>query len=120
MQRVALVVIESEESRSRNRAIPNQSADNAAASKCQLIRISEIELAALADSRRTQRQFPTTDSGSLHVDREEHIGIVQAVVIEEVGSSRQKVVGIQHPAFVRNGQTELVLFIAFARQRHEV
>ncbi len=41
-------------------------------------------------------------------------------MVEEVGGANEKVVGIQDPAFERDGQAELVLFIAFAGQRCEI
>src|SRR5260370_15923095 len=114
MQRVALVVVEQEISRRRNGASANQAADDAAAAESKLIGIGEIELGAVAEPWRAQCQLPAVDSRSLHVNREEDVGVIQAVVIEEVRRARQKIVGIEYPAFEGNGDAELVLFIPFA------
>src|SRR6266849_1594285 len=116
VQRVALVVVEVEISRRRHGASTNQTADDAATAKRQLIRIREIELGAIAEPWRAESQLPAIDSRAVYIDGEEDVGVIQTVVIEEVGGASQKVVGIQYPAFEGNGHTELVLFIAFAGQ----
>src|SRR6267378_5202160 len=114
MQRVALVVVEKEISRRRSRAWTDQAADDAAAAQSELIGIGEIELGAVAEPWRAQCQLPAIDSRALHVNSEEDVGVIQAVVIEEVRRARQKIVGIEHPSFEGNSDSELVLFIPFA------
>src|SRR6266446_1212515 len=114
MQRIALVMVEKGISRWRNGARTYQAADDAAAAQSELIGIGEIELGAVAEPWRAQCQFPAVDSCGLHVNREEDVGVIQTVVIEEVRRTRQKIVGIEHPAFEGNGDAELVLFIPFA------
>src|SRR5260370_10329875 len=120
MKRVALVVVEGEISWRRNRASADQAADDAAAAERQLIRIGEIELGAIAEPWRAERQLPAIDSRALYIDGEEDVGIIQTVVVEKVGAASQKVVGIQDPTFKGNGHAELVLFIAFAGQPCEI
>src|SRR4029077_2744032 len=120
VQRVALVEVEKEISRRRVRRSADECAVNAAAGKRRLIRVGEIELGAIAHTRGTKSQLPSIDSRALHVDREEDVGIVQAVVIEKVGGASQKVVGIQDPAFEWNSDSELMLFVTLTSQGHEI
>ena len=72
------------------------------------------------DARRTERQLPTIDSRALYINREEDVGVIQAVVVEEVAGASQKVIGVQDPAFEGNSDTELVFFIALACQWHKI
>src|SRR5260370_30594590 len=110
MPRIALVVVEKEISRWRNGAITDQTADDAAAAERQLIRVGEIELGAIAETWRAERQLPAIDSRGLHVNREEDVGVIQAVVVEEVSGASQKVICIQDPALEGNSDSELMLF----------
>jgi Zn-dependent alcohol dehydrogenase len=80
-----------------------------------LIGLGAVDLGAIAEARRAERQLPAIDSRGLHLDWEEYVGVTQAVVVEKVGGASQKVVGIQDPSFDGNGDAELVLFIALAR-----
>src|ERR1700676_464761 len=73
MQRVALVMVEQKKSRRRRGARTHQAADDAAEAKRELVGIGEIDLRAILDARRTQRQLPAVDSRALYIDREKHV-----------------------------------------------
>src|SRR3982074_3809857 len=120
MQRIALIVVEEEISRRRRGARADQTANDAAAAKRQLIRIREIDLGAVAEPGRAKRQLPAVDSRGLHVNRKEDVGVIQAVVVEEVGGASQKIIGIQDPAFEGNSGSELMFLVPLAMQRHEI
>src|SRR5258707_661694 len=120
MKRIALVMVEQEKARGRRGTRTDQAANDAAEPKSELIGIGEIDLRPVADPRGTQRQFPAIDSRALHIDREKHIRVVQAVVVEEVFRASQKVVGIERPALEGNGDAKLVLFVALPAQGYEI
>lgn len=108
---------EEEVSRRRAGARADQTAHDAAVAERQLIRVRQIELRAIAESRRAQREFPAIDARALNVHREENVGAIEAVVIEEIRGAIQEVIRVQDPSFHRNGHTELVLLIPLAWQR---
>src|SRR5712664_2111075 len=120
MKRIALVMIEQEKAWGRRSARTDQAANDAAEAKSELIGIGEIELRAVADPWRTQRQLPAIDSRTLYIDREKDVRAVQAIVVEEVFRASRKVVGIERPAFEGNGDAKLVLFVALPPQGHEI
>src|SRR5260370_42467258 len=70
MKRIALVMIEQEEARWRRSARTDESADNEAEPKSQLMRIIQIDLHPVANHGRTQRQLRPMDWHALHSDRE--------------------------------------------------
>src|SRR5260221_12003013 len=73
MQRIALVMIEQKKARGRRSARTDQAANDAAEAKSELIGIGEIELRAVADPWRTQRQLPAIDSRALYIDGEKNV-----------------------------------------------
>src|SRR4029077_4728693 len=111
MQRVALVMVQQKVARERRSAWADQAANDAAKAKSQLVGIGEIELRPVSDAWGTQRQLPAIDSRALNIDGEKNVGVVQAVVVEEVLRAIQEVVGVEHPALERNRDAELMLFV---------
>src|SRR6266436_3589726 len=98
----------------------DQAANDAAEAKSELIGIGEIELRAVADPWRTQRQLPAIDSRALYIDREKDVRAVQAIVVEEVFRASRKVVGVERPALEGNSDAKLVLFVPLPPQRYEI
>lgn len=117
MQSVALVVVEKTEAITKGKI--RQTAIDITETERQLIRIGQVNLCAIANARRTQRQFPAIDARALNRDGNEEVGIVEIVVVEEIPCQRLKIVGINRPPVKRNGHAELVLLVALAMQRHE-
>ena len=117
VQRVPLIMVEQFEAVSKGEV--SEAAINVAETERQLIRVSQVQLCAIADSRRAQREFPPVDSSPLNRDGKEHVGVVQIVVIEEVPSTIQEVVGVECPAMKRNGDAELVFFVPLTMKRDE-
>src|SRR5260370_33129946 len=84
MKRIALVMIEQEKAWGRRSARTDQAANDAAEAKSELIGIGEIELRAVANPWRTQRQLPAIDSRALNIDREKDVRALQPVGVDEV------------------------------------
>src|SRR5258707_5006976 len=70
MKRIALVMIEQEKAWGRRSAWTDQSADDAAEAKSELVGVSQIELRTVLDPRRAECQLPTIDSRALYIDGE--------------------------------------------------
>src|SRR5271168_2146087 len=117
VQRVALVVIEQAEAVAERKV--GKPAVDVAEAEGQLIGVGQVELQAILDARRANRQFPAVDARALNGDGKENIGIVQIVVIEKVFRAGEKIVGVDGPALEGNGDAELVFFVAFAVERNE-
>ena len=117
MKRVALIVVQVAV------AIPKrkigQAAIDVAIAECQLVRISHVDLPAIVDAWRAQRQFPPVDASALNGHREEQIRVVKIVVIEIVFGARQKSIRIDRPTPQRNRDAVLVFLVAFPMQRNE-
>src|SRR5260370_8329466 len=111
MQRIALVVVEKEISRWRNGASTDQTAYDAAAAQRQLIRIGEIELGAIAEARRAEGKLPAIDSSGLYLNRDEDTGVIQAVLVDNVGGASQKTIGLPDPPSKTNAHPQPTLFI---------
>src|SRR5260370_37326684 len=120
MKRIAVVMMQQEKAWWRRSARTDQAANDAAEAKSELIGIGEIELRAVADPWRTQRQLPAIDSRALYIDREKDVRAVQAVVVEEVVRASRKVVGIERPALEGNSDAKLVLFVALPPHGYEI
>ncbi len=73
MQRIALVMIEQKKARGRRSAWTDQSADDAAEAKSELVGVSQIELRTVLDPRRAECQLPTIDSRALYIDGEKDV-----------------------------------------------
>src|SRR6266849_2697095 len=73
MQRVALVMVEQKKARGKRNARTDQSADDAAEAKSQVVGISEIELRPALNAQGTQRQLPAIYSRALYIDGEKDV-----------------------------------------------
>ena len=59
------------------------------------------------------------DAGACDGEREENVRVADCVVIEVVGGTLAKAVHVEAPASQRNGETNLVFFVAFAFERDD-
>src|SRR5258705_13100226 len=73
VQRITLIMIEQKKAWRRRCARTDQSADDAAEAKSELVGVGEIDLRPVLDTRRTQRQLPAADSRALYIDGEKHV-----------------------------------------------
>src|SRR6202167_2077876 len=117
VQGVSLVVVEQSESVAKREI--RQAAVDVPESQRELIRVRQINLPVIVNSRRTQRQFPSVDARALNRDREKHVGIIQVVVVDEILCARQKVIRVDRPPKQWNRDAKLMLLIALAMQRNE-
>jgi len=81
-----------------------------------LVGVSKVNLPAVRDSRRAQRQFPSANQGSGIGEREENVRSSNVVVVEKIGNISLEGIGVEHPSAIRNGNAELMFFIAFAME----
>ena len=114
VQSVALVVVEEAQARRRRGARSDEAASDAAEAESQLVGVSEIELGTVAETRRAKREFPSVNARALNGKRKKEIGVVEIVVIEEVFRASEEIIGVKSPAAERDGEAELVLFVALA------
>ena len=68
---------------------------------------------------RAQSAFPAVDAGARDRQRKEDVGIAEHVVVEVVAGGGSEVSDVQRPSGNRDGEPELVLFVAFAAQRQK-
>ena len=118
VQRVALVVVEELKAIAKREI--GEAAVDVAESKGELIRVGQVELAAIADARRAQGELPPVNARALNRDGKENVGVIQIVVIEEVAGARQEIVGVKGPASKRDSDPKLVLFVPFTVKRDEI
>ena len=78
-----------------------------------------MKLAAMRDARRAQRELPAANHGLVDRDGEEEIRFADVVVVEEIYDVGAEGVGVEHPSAIRDGDAELMLFVALAVQRNE-
>src|SRR3984957_17995782 len=117
MQRISLVVIEQSEAIAKRKI--RQAAVDIPESERELIRVRQINLPVIVNSRRTQRQLPTVDARALNRDWKKHVGVVQVVMVEEILRARQKAIRVDRPPEQWNRDAKLMLLIALAMQRNE-
>src|SRR3984957_10679383 len=117
VQRVALVVVKQSKPVAQRKI--RQPAVDIPESERELIRVRQINLPAIVNSRGTQRQLPTVDARALNRDWKKHFGVVQVVVVEEILRARQKVIRVDRPPEQWNRDAKLMLLIALAMQRNE-
>src|SRR5262249_25508242 len=96
-----------------------QSPIDVAEAQGQLIGVRQVDLASAVEARRTQRQFPAVDACALNRNGKEDVGVIQAIVIEEILAASKKIVCIQAPAVKGDRHAELVLFVALSVKRHK-
>src|ERR1700761_5947226 len=96
VQRVPLVVIEQTEAVTKRKI--GKAAVDVAESKRELIRVGQVNLPAVVNARRPQRQFPAIDARALNCDREEYVRVIQIVVVEEILRQRLKSVRVDCPS----------------------
>ncbi len=112
---VALIVVKRAEA-GRERKVSETAGDGAAAFG-NLVGVSEVQLAAVGKSRRTKRQLPAANHGLRDGDRKEDAGSADVVVIEKIAGVGLEVIGVKNPSPKRDGDAELMLFVAFAVER---
>src|SRR5271170_5056951 len=117
VQGVALIVVQQAEAVAERKI--GKAAIDVAESQSQLIRVGEIKLRAIFDTRGTQRQFPAVDTRALNGYGNEQLRILEIIVVEEICGQGLKVVGIDGPAVEGNGYAELVFFVTLAMQWNE-
>ena len=83
-----------------------------------LIGVRQMDLTTLGNARRPQGQLPASNFGPLNGDRQAQARS-DAAVVEEVVGIGLEVVGVEHPPAVRNGDSELMFFVAFSKQGKE-
>src|ERR1035441_4112768 len=66
-----------------------------------------------------QREFPAANKGLVDGERKEEVGISKGVVVEEIISAGAEGVGVERPSAKRDGDAELMLFVALAMERNE-
>ena len=66
-----------------------------------------MELAAIPEARRAQRQFRAANQSSVDRDGNEDVGFADVVVIEEIFGAGFEIVGIERPAANGNRDAEL-------------
>ena len=96
-----------------------QTTRNGAAALGDLIGICQMDLAVMRDARRTQSELPTTNYSFGDGDGKKQIRFANIIVIEKIRHVRSEVIGVQGPATVRDGNSELMFFVALAMQRDE-
>src|SRR5271170_3906745 len=112
VQGVSLVVIEQAKAITKREV--GESAVDVAEAERELIGVRQVDLPAVANAWRAQRQLPAVDSCALNGNGEEEIRVVEIIVVEKVFRAGQKVVGVQRPSAERNRYAELVLLIALS------
>ena len=117
VQRVALIVVERTIARIRIADIGGEVGEapvDAAGGFGDLIGVGQTNLPAVCDARRTQRQLPAPHFGQVNRNRQTE-SRPKTVVIEEIAGVGLEVIDVEYPSAIRNGHTELVLFVALAR-----
>src|SRR5208283_3445893 len=121
VERVALVMIERTEVnawRADGGEIRQSPGDDAAAIG-DLVGVGEVNLSAMGKAGRAQREFPSANQGLGNGEGEEDVGGSDVVVVEKIGSLGFEVVGVKDPSTVRNGDAELMFFVALAVEWQE-
>src|SRR5271156_2547318 len=113
VQRVALVVIEWRVSGWRlatgiGRRKADQPTGDGTSLVSDLIRVGQVKLTAIPESRRCQGQLPATNQSTVDRHRNKNIRIADVVVVEKVIRARLEVVGIERPTPEGNGHAKLV------------
>src|SRR4029077_3854477 len=88
VQRIPLVVIQQPEAVPKRKI--REPTINVAEAERQLVRIRQVDLPALANPRRPQRQFPPADARALYCDGEKQVGVVKIIVVEIILRPGQK------------------------------
>ncbi len=96
-----------------------EAADDVAALLGDLVRIGEMELAEVRQLRRAESHLPGANQCAIDGDGEVHVGFADVGVIEEVVHAIFEGVDVEHPAFPRNLDAELMFFVALGGQRSE-
>src|SRR5579862_3128560 len=102
----------------RKRKIGETAGDGTAAFG-DLVGVGEVQLAAMGESRRTEREFPSANHGLRDGDRKENAGSADIVVIQKIAGIGFEVIGVKDPPAKRNGNSKLMFFVSFAFQRGE-
>src|SRR5580658_2892098 len=123
VERVALVMVEWAQVGGRairvwaaDCDITQPSCDDAAALG-NLVGIGEVKLGAVRDAGRAQGKFPSANQGSGIGEGKEDVGCSDVVVVEKVRYMGFESVGVEDPSAIRDGDTELMFFVALSLER---
>src|SRR5258708_40156763 len=97
----------------RARAEVRQSSADRAKAVRGLIGVSEVKLPYIPHSRGSDRQLVALDQRAVNGERQERIGIPNAVGVEKILGVGVKMIHVDRPAVNRNRQPDLVLLTAF-------
>src|SRR5580700_8341542 len=78
-----------------------------------------MELSERPGPGRSNGDFGSTDQGAVDRDGKEDVRVAHRIVVEEIRGPRLEPVAVQRPAPNRDGQAQLVFFIALAVQGNE-
>ena len=78
-----------------------------------------MDLSAIGDAWRAESEFPSANDCLGDGDGEEEVGLADVVMIEEIHDVGAEVIGVENPAVIGDGDSELVFFIALAVERNE-
>jgi hypothetical protein len=76
-----------------------------------------VKLGAMGDARRAQGKFPSANQGSGVGEGKEDVGGSDVVVVEKIGDIGFEVIGVEDPSAVRDGDAELMFFVALTVER---
>src|SRR5208283_5252219 len=84
-----------------------------------LIRVGQVELAAVPEAGRPQREFPGLNQGLVPRDWPEEIGFTDVTVIQPILCLGLKMIGVKSPAMEGDRDPKLVLFVPLTVQRRK-
>ena len=73
-----------------------------------------MQLSAVSEARRTEREFPAANHSLRDGDGKEDAGGADVVVVEKIPDVGLEGIGIEDPSPVRNGHAELMFFVTLA------
>jgi hypothetical protein len=79
-----------------------------------------VNLGAVRDAGRTQRKLPSANQRSGIGEGKEDVGSSNVVVVEKIGGIGFKGIGVEDPSTVRNGDAELMFFVALTVERQKL
>jgi hypothetical protein len=117
VQRVPLVMVERAES-GREREIGETSCDGPAPLG-DLVGVGEVNLDAVREAGRAQGEFPSANQGLGNGNGEKDVRRSDIVVVKKIGDVGLEVIGVEDPPAERDGNAELMFFVAFTGERQE-
>ena len=114
---VALVVIERSERRRGGDVVEAAGDDGVALGD--LVGVGQVQLDAVGDAGRAQGELPGADEGVGDGDGKEDVGGADVVVVEKIGDIGFEGVGVEDKSAERDGDAELMFFVALAMERDD-